>query len=72
MSELRTPDMLHDYQKRAVNFQCSIPGSMIWMDLGLGKTSVTLTSIAHLLACSFLRGVVIVAPIRVIRLVWRQ
>lgn len=45
---------------------------MIWMDLGLGKTSVTLTSIAHLLACSFLRGVVIVAPIRVIRLVWRQ
>lgn len=67
-----TPDMLHDYQKRAVNFQCSSPTTMLWLDMGLGKTPITLTSIAHLLACSFLRGVVIVAPIRVIRLVWRQ
>ena len=67
-----TPDLLHDYQKRAVNFQCSSPTTMLWLDMGLGKTSITLTSIAHLLACSFLRGVVIVAPIRVIRLVWRQ
>ena len=45
---------------------------MLWLDMGLGKTVITLTSIAHLLACRFLRGVVIVAPIRVIRLVWRQ
>ena len=67
-----TPDLLHDYQKRAVNFQCSSPTTMLWLDMGLGKTSITLTSIAHLLACRFLRGVVIVAPIRVIRLVWRQ
>lgn len=67
-----TPDLLHDYQKRAVNFQCSSPTTMLWLDMGLGKTPITLTSIAHLLACNFLRGVVIVAPIRVIRLVWRQ
>lgn len=67
-----TPDLLHDYQKRAVNFQCSSPTTMLWLDMGLGKTPITLTSIAHLLACRFLRGVVIVAPIRVIRLVWRQ
>lgn len=67
-----TPDLLHDYQKRAVNFQCSSPTTMLWLDMGLGKTPITLTSIAHLLACSFLRGVVIVASIRVIRLVWRQ
>lgn len=40
--------------------------------MGLGKTVITLTSIAHLLNTGFLRGVVIVAPIRVIRLVWRQ
>ena len=67
-----TPDLLHDYQKRAVNFQCSSPTTMLWLDMGLGKTVITLTSIAHLLACNHLRGVVIVAPIRVIRLVWRQ
>jgi hypothetical protein len=69
---LRTPEDLHGYQKKAVNFQCTNPATMIWMDLGLGKTSVTLTSIVHLLNAGFLRGVVIVAPIRVIRLVWRQ
>ena len=40
--------------------------------MGLGKTITTLTSLAHLLSTGFLRGVIIVAPIRVIRLVWRQ
>ena len=69
---LRTPDQLYEYQRNMVNFQCTRPNSMIWADMGLGKSVVTLTSIAHLLNTGFLRGVVIVAPIRVIRLVWRQ
>ncbi len=69
---MRTPVDLYDYQKRAVNHQCTIPNSMLWVSMGLGKTVITLTSIAHLLSTGFLRGVVIVAPIRVIRLVWRQ
>lgn len=67
-----TPNLLHDYQKKAVNFQCTRPNSMLWLDMGLGKTVITLTSIAHLLSTGFLSGVIIVAPIRVIRLVWRQ
>mgnify|MGYP000178467775 CR=1 len=67
-----TPDKLHGYQQKAVNFQCSMPHSMLWLDMGLGKSAITLTSIVHLLNAGFLRGVVIVAPIRVIRLVWRQ
>ena len=67
-----TPDLLHDYQKKAVNFQCTHPSSMLWLDMGLGKTVITLTSLAHLINSGFLRGVIIVAPIRVIRLVWRQ
>ena len=45
---------------------------MLWLDMGLGKTVITLTSLAHLIRTGFLRGVIIVAPIRVIRLVWRQ
>jgi SNF2 family DNA or RNA helicase len=45
---------------------------MLWLDMGLGKTIITLTSMAHLIRTQYLRGVVIVAPIRVIRLVWRQ
>lgn len=67
-----TPDLLHDYQKKAVNFQCTRPHSMLWLDMGLGKTVITLTSLAHLIRTQFLKGVIIVAPIRVIRLVWRQ
>ena len=67
-----TPDLLHDYQKKAVNFQCTHAQSMLWLDMGLGKTVITLTSISHLIRTGFLKGVVIVAPIRVLRLVWRQ
>ena len=67
-----TPDLLHDYQKKAVNFQCTHPQSMLWLDMGLGKTVITLTSVSHLIRTGFLKGVVIVAPIRVLRLVWRQ
>lgn len=36
------------------------------------NTVITLTSVAHLISTGFLRSVIIVAPIRVIRLVWRQ
>jgi SNF2 family DNA or RNA helicase len=67
-----TPDKLHGYQQKAVNFQCTHPYSALWLDMGLGKTAITLTTIAHLLNTGFLTGVVIVAPIRVCRLVWRQ
>jgi len=70
--KIRGPEDLHDYQKKAVAFQCSNVNTALWLDMGLGKTVVTLTSIAHLLSQGFLSGVVIVAPIRVIKLVWRQ
>ena len=70
--KLLTPELMHGYQKKMVNFQCTRPHSMMWADMGLGKTITTLTSIVHLVNTGFLRGVIIVAPIRVIRLVWRQ
>ncbi len=69
---MRTRDQLHEYQRRAVNFQSTHFASALWLDPGLGKTAITLTSIADLIGCGFLRAVVIVAPIRVCRLVWRQ
>ena len=69
---MRSPEMLFDYQKKMVNFQCTHPNSMLWADMGLGKTIVTLTTLSHLIRAGFLKGVIIVAPIRVIRLVWRQ
>lgn len=66
------PNNLHGYQQRMVTFQCSNPHSMIWADMGLGKSIVTLTSIKHLIDTGHLRSVIIVAPIRVVKLVWRQ
>jgi SNF2 family DNA or RNA helicase len=69
---LLQPYQLHPYQKRAVNHQCSLPETMMWMDVGLGKTATTLTSIVHLKATGHLRGVIVVAPKRVCHLVWRQ
>jgi len=69
---VKTAESLFPYQQKAINFQASQPASALWMDMGLGKTVVTLTTIAHLLNTGFLKGVLVVAPIRVCRLVWRQ
>lgn len=69
---MRTIDQLFPYQQKAVNFQCSHPQSALWLSMGLGKTPVTLTSIVHLLATKFLTGALVIAPVRVCRLVWRQ
>ena len=67
-----SPDQLHPYQQKAVDHQCAHPHSALWLDMGLGKTAITLTSISNLIGCGFLTSVMIVAPIRVCRLVWRQ
>lgn len=69
---MRNPTDLFPYQDKAVNHQLMHPQSMLWMDMGLGKTVITLTSIEFLIRSQFLTGVIIVAPIRVCRLVWRQ
>lgn len=69
---MRSLSDLYQYQQRAIDFQCSNHQSAMWMDMGLGKTVVTLTSINHLINCGVLRSVLVVAPIRVCRLVWRQ
>jgi SNF2 family DNA or RNA helicase len=67
-----TPDKLHGYQQKAVNFQCTHQQSALWLDMGLGKTAITLTSIEYLVRIGYLNAVLIVAPIRVCRLVWKQ
>ena len=63
---------LFPYQLKAVDFQCTRKQSALWLDMGLGKTVITLTSISYMLNCGYLTGVIVVAPVRVCRLVWRQ
>lgn len=69
---MRTPADLFPYQKSAVAFQTSEPASALWVSMGLGKTVVTLTSISNLKFLGVLNKVIVVAPLRVCRMVWRQ
>lgn len=61
----------HDYQKYAVQYIKEHPVSAVFLDCGLGKTSITLTAISDLLFDSFeIRKVLVIAPIRVAQNSW--
>lgn len=61
----------HDYQRYAAEFIITHPVSALLLDMGLGKTSITLTAINDLLFDSFeIHKVLVVAPLRVARDTW--
>lgn len=61
----------HDYQKYAAQFIKNNPISALLLDMGLGKTAITLTAINDLLFDSFeISKVLIIAPLRVARDTW--
>ena len=61
----------HDYQTYAIDYIETHPASAIFLDCGLGKTSITLTAISDLLFDSFeVHKVLVVAPLRVARDTW--
>ena len=61
----------HDYQKYAINYIESHPVSAVFLNMGLGKTSIALTAINNLLFDYFdAHKVLVVGPLRVARDVW--
>lgn len=61
----------HDYQRYAAEFIITHPIAALLLDMGLGKTSITLTAINYLLFDSFeVHKVLVVAPLRVARDTW--
>ena len=61
----------HDYQKYATDFIINHPIAALLLDMGLGKTSITLTAMNHLLFDRFeVHKVLVVAPLRVARDTW--
>ena len=61
----------HDYQKYATAYIEEHPYAAVLLDMGLGKTSITLTAIADLLFDSFeVHKVLVIAPLRVARDTW--
>ncbi len=61
----------HDYQTYARNFILEHPIAAILLDMGLGKSVITLTAVNDLLFDSFeIHKVLVVAPLRVARDTW--
>lgn len=61
----------HNYQTYATNFLLEHPISAIFLDMGLGKSVITLTGIFDLCLDSFLvRKVLVIAPLRVAKFTW--
>ena len=52
----------HPYQQDCINAVIERPGVALWLEMGLGKTVVTLTAIATLLQLDEVSKVLIVAP----------
>ncbi|WP_232622013.1 SNF2-related protein [Corynebacterium glucuronolyticum] len=63
----------HDYQAYATEFICEHQEAALFLQMGLGKTIITLTAIDELLNDYFaVEKVLIVAPLRVARDTWPQ
>mgnify|MGYP001127069502 CR=1 FL=1 len=63
----------HDYQKFAINFILEHPIAAVFLDMGMGKSSITLTAIMELMYDRFeVSKVLIVAPLRVGKYPWLQ
>ena len=61
----------YDYQKYSIRFLEEKPEVALFLDCGLGKTSITLTAIADLMFDSFdVSRVLVIAPIRVAKFSW--
>ena len=61
----------HDYQQYAIEYIRAHPVAAVLLDMGLGKTSITLTALNDLLFDYFdVHKVLVIAPLRVARKTW--
>lgn len=63
----------HEYQQAAIEFMRMRPQAALFLDLGLGKTVITLTALQQMMTEDFtvVRPLVI-APLRVARDTWPE
>ncbi len=61
----------HDYQKYAIQFIEEHPIAALFLDMGLGKTAITLMALQSLIHDSFeISRVLVIAPLRVAKNTW--
>lgn len=65
-----TPKNLKSYQREAILHMLYNPNAMLWLQMGLGKTIITLTSIVDLKKSGKINKTLIFGPLRVIESVW--
>ena len=62
----------HDYQSYATKFIVEHPVAAILLQMGLGKSVITLTAMKELLQKGETRRILVIAPLRVARDTWPQ
>lgn len=62
----------HNYQERAVDFLIDRQSAALFLDPGLGKTSITLAAFDQLRSEGIAKKMLVIAPLRVCQLVWEQ
>ncbi|MEW6917987.1 DEAD/DEAH box helicase [Trueperella pyogenes] len=60
----------HNYQRQAIAHILLHPNSVLLLDMGLGKTVITLTALTSLLTSQLARRILIIAPKRVATHTW--
>ncbi len=61
----------HDYQKYCIDYIKEHPISALFLDMGLGKTIITLTALRDLMFDELkINKVLVIAPLRVARDTW--
>lgn len=64
--------MLHDYQKRAVQRILDQPELGLFLEMGLGKTLITLTAVEQLIKEYTVSRVLVIAPLKVAEDTWSR
>ena len=62
----------HAYQKKAIDKIINQAACGLFLEMGLGKTVITLSAVSDLIALGEVNKVLVVAPLRVAQSVWAQ
>lgn len=62
----------HGYQARAIQHLCERGSAALFLDPGMGKTAITLAAFTSLQEAGIAQRMLVIAPMRVCQLVWRQ
>lgn len=62
----------HEYQRVAIDKIVNQPAAGLFLEMGLGKTVITLSAVSDLITLGDVSRVLVVAPLRVAQSVWAQ